>query len=326
MSTLYITTQGANVQRRSGQIVIGKGREILQNVPETQVKQMILVGNVNLSTPTISYCLEQQIEVVFLTQGGKFKGRLNGFLGRNAETRRKQYELTKNSNFCLQQTRAIVAGKIQNQIAVCIRQKDNLAADKLKGFIQKAQTAVSTQSLLGIEGSASVIYFKQLRGWIPKPWTFEKRTAHPPKDEINALLSLSYTLIYNRLETNLTIAGLDPYQGIFHQARNGHAALASDLTEEFRPIIADALVLKLLRRNQLKMSDFDRTNGNFRLSKEASKVFFGEFENKMQSRRRVSTSESLSYQEIMKRQVYQLARVISGQEAVYKPFRLLKYL
>ena len=323
MSTLYITTQGSSIYKYSGQFVVQKGKEILQNVPETHVKQMILVGNINLSTPAISFCLENQIEVVFLSQGGKFKGRLNGFLGRNAETRRRQYELTKDGNFCLRQIRAIVAGKIQNQMATCIRQNDILAADRLKNFIRKAETANSPQSLLGIEGSASVLYFKLFRNWIPKPWTFNNRTSNPPKDEVNALLSLSYTLIYNRLETNLTIAGLDAYQGFFHQTRNGHAALASDLTEEFRSVFADALVLKLIRRNQLKLTDFEKTNGDFRLTKEGSKVFFGEFEQKMASKRKVSAmAESLSYSEIMKRQVYHLVNVINGAEAVYKPFCL----
>lgn len=322
MSTLYITTQGSSVQRRSGQIIVGKGKEILQNVPETHVKQMILVGNINLSTPAISFCLENQIEVVFLSQGGKFKGRLNGFLGRNAETRRRQYELTRDGNFCLKQIRAIVAGKIQNQTATCIRQNDILAADRLKSFVRKAETAASPQTLLGIEGAASALYFKLFRIWIPKPWTFEKRTSNPPKDEVNALLSLSYTLVYNRLETNLTIAGLDAYQGFFHQTRNGHAALASDLTEEFRSVFADALVLKLIRRNQLKLTDFERTNGDFRLTKEGSKTFFGEFERKMASKRKVSATENLSYSEIMKRQVYHLVKVVNGEEAVYKPFRL----
>lgn len=184
MSTLYITTQGSSIYKYSGQFVVQKGKDVLQNVPETQVKQMILVGNINLSTPAISFCLENQIEVVFLSQGGKFKGRLNGFLGRNAETRRRQYELTKDGNFCLKQIRAIVAGKIQNQMATCIRQNDILAADRLKSFIRKAETAASPQTLLGIEGSVSVLYFKLFRNWIPQPWTFNNRTSNREQKKV----------------------------------------------------------------------------------------------------------------------------------------------
>ena len=109
MSTIYITTQGSNIQRRSGQIVVAKGKEILQNVPEIHVKQLILVGNVNLSTPTISFCLENKIEVVFLTQGGKFRGRLNGEPSRSVEIRRKQYDRVLDKDFCLRQAKSFIS-------------------------------------------------------------------------------------------------------------------------------------------------------------------------------------------------------------------------
>ncbi len=328
MSTIYITTQGANVQRRSGQIVIGKGKEILQNVPETHVKQIILVGNVNLSTPTISFCLENQIEVVFLTQGGKFRGRLNGEASRSVEIRRKQYDRVLDKDFCLRQAKSFVGGKVQNQMATARRQFENNAVPRefetLKSISQKIGNAKSIESLLGLEGSASASYFKLFRGWIPSPFTFEKRTSNPPKDEVNAVLSLTYTLLYNRITTVLNLAGLDVYQGFFHQVRNGHAALASDLLEEFRPSIADALVLKLIKRKQLKMTDFERKNGEIRLTFEGKKVFFSEFEAKMKSKRQTEAGDnwSLSYSKIIERQVHHFARVITGEEQTYKPFTL----
>src|SRR5947208_2969612 len=166
MSAIYVTTQGATVQRRSGQFLVCKDSSILQNVPETHVKQLILFGNVNLTTPAVAFCLDQRVDVVFLTQGGRFRGRLNGDGGKSAE-------------------------------------------------------------------------FRLFASCVPSPWRFEKRTAHPPLDEVNAMLSLSYTLLYNRMASHLNMIGLDSYQGFFHQARHGHAALASDLIEEFRPLIAD---------------------------------------------------------------------------------------
>ncbi len=328
MSTLYITTQGSNVQRRSGQIIIGKGKDILQNVPETHVKQMILVGNINLSTPTISFCLENQIEVVFLTQGGKFRGRLNGDASRSVEARRKQYDLVLEPEFCLRQAKAFIAGKVSNQIAIARRQigAGNVPREfeTLKSNLKKIETAKSLESLLGLEGSASASYFKLFGGWIPQPFTFVKRTSNPPKDEVNALLSLSYTLLYNRITTKLNLVGLDAYLGFFHQARNGHAALASDLLEEFRQPIADALVLKLIKRKQLKITDFERINGEIRLTADGKKVFFAEFEEKMKSKRQTDAGDnwSLPYSKIIERQINHFARVISGEDAEYKPFVL----
>jgi CRISPR-associated protein Cas1 len=158
--------------------------------------------------------------------------------------------------------------------------------------------------------------------WLPQGWTFAGRTAHPPKDEVNALLSLSYTLVYNRIVSNLNLIGLDPYQGFFHAVRHGHAALGSDMMENFRPVFCDSLVMKLIRRKQILPTQIVKERGEFRMNKEASKVFFTEFENKMNSRRNSSDNGdlNLTYADIIKRQCHHFARIITGEEPHYKPF------
>lgn len=328
MSTLYITTQGATLQKISGQFIVFKKKDVLQNVPETHIRQIVLVGNINLTTPTVSFCLEKQIEVVFLSQGGRFRGRLNGDSSRSVEVRRRQYERALDKNFCLVQAKAFVTGKIQNQTAIVRQQIKNgkMPNDfgNLQNLLRKAQLTTSTESLLGIEGSASATYFRMFGAWIPKPFVFDKRSSNPPKNEVNALLSLSYTLLYNRIATNLNMIGLDAYLGFFHKAQNGHAALASDLVEEFRPVIADALVLRLISRKQLKITDFTRENGKIHLTDAGKKIFFSEFENKMASKRQTEAGDnwSLSYTKIIERQAHHLARVIKGEEKQYQPFVL----
>jgi CRISPR-associated protein Cas1 len=326
MSTVYVTTQGATVQRRSGQFLVCKDSNILQNVPETHVKQLILFGNVNLTTPAVAFCLDQRVDVVFLTQGGRFRGRLNGDGGKSAELRRRQYERAMDKSFCLAQARAIVAGKIKNFMAFARRQAEAGVAGRemalLKRLLESVQRAESVETLLGIEGSASAAHFKLFGACVPQPWQFEKRSAHPPLDAVNAMMSLSYTLLYNRMAAHLNMIGLDPYQGFFHLVRHGHAALASDLIEEFRPLIADALVLKLLRRKQIKPTDVLKGKDEFRMSTEASKVFFAEFERKLNSRREASEHGdlNLTYAQIIVRQAHHFARVIKGEEARYVPF------
>jgi len=137
------------------------------------------------------------------------------------------------------------------------------------------------------------------------------------------MLSLSYTLLYNRMTSHLNEIGLDPYQGFFHMVRYGHAALASDLIEEFRGPLADVLVLKLLRRKQLKLEGIVEDRGEFKMKSEASKVFFQEFENKLNSRRSDNGDRNLSftYAQIFKRQAHQMARVITGEASQYVPFK-----
>lgn len=326
MSTIYVTTQGATVQRRSGQFLVCKESSVLQNVPETHVKQLVLFGNVNLTTPAVGYCLDKQIDVVFLTQGGRFRGRLNGNGGKSAEIRRQQYERAADRSFCLGQARTIVTGKIKNLMAFARRQTEASPAAQvqrqLRRSLESVQRAEALETLLGIEGSASAAHFRLLGACVPQPWRFEKRSAHPPLDAVNAMLSLSYTLLYNRMTSHLNMIGLDPYQGFFHAARHGHAALASDLIEEFRPLIADTLVLKLLRRRQIKPEDMVEEKGEFRLRPAASKVFFTEFESKLNARRAAEEhgDYNLTYAQIIARQAHHLARVIAGEEACYVPF------
>jgi CRISPR-associated protein Cas1 len=308
--------------------LITKNTEILQNLPETHVKKMILVGSVNLTTPVVAFCLENRIEVVFLTQGGKFRGRLQGDWSNSVEIRRKQYDRSADRDFCLGVARTIVAGKINNQMAFARRQNDGTAADAglrtMRSMRDKALKATSIETLLGIEGSASAAYFRLFGGWVPKPFAFTKRSAHPPLDEMNALLSLSYTLLYNRISTHLNTIGLDPFLGFFHQPRNGHAALASDLVEEFRPIIADSLVIKLVRRKQLRPSDFNRIGSKINLTTSGQKTFFSEFEAKISSKRHVASAggNTLSFSRIIELQAHHLSRVILGRDREYLPFTL----
>ncbi len=323
MSTLYITTQGASVHRNSGQIVVRKNAAILQNIPDEQVKQITLVGNVNLSTPVMAFCLDKQIEVVFLTQGGKFRGRLDSGATRAVDIRKAQYDRAHNKEFCLRTAKAFIYAKIHNQLALARRQNtspNEMAT--LAAMLRRSKTARDLEALRGIEGAASAGYFKMFRAWIPSPFVFKNRVAHPPTDEVNALLSLSYTLIHNRITTQLNFIGLDPYMGFFHQARNGHAALASDLVEEFRPVIGDALVLKLVRRKFIKPEDFERVGRAFNLSANGKKVFFREFESKMAATRLVTDQgDRASFSRLIEMQARKLTRVIRGETKDYCPFK-----
>jgi CRISPR-associated protein Cas1 len=327
LTNIYMTPfDGATVQRRSGQFLVCKGAEVLQNIPEAHVRQLVLFGNVNITTPAVGFCLDKQIDVVFLTQGGRFRGRLNGDGGKSAELRARQYERAHDQDFCLEQARLLVAGKVSNLIAFARRQDRSeamvQASRRLHKAVENARSARSVETLLGIEGSASASYFSLFGSWVPQPWRFGKRISHPPGDPVNAMLSLGYTLLYNRMASHLNEIGLDPYQGLFHTVRYGHAALASDLIEEFRAPIADAVVLKLLRRKQIKLEDIVEQKGDFRMKPAASKIFFTEFENKMSSRRYSSAQLklNLTYAQIFRRQARLMAQVISGEQPRYVPF------
>lgn len=330
MPVIYVTTQGACVQRRSGQLVVCKRAEVLQNVPEMHVEQIVLFGNAHLTTPVVAFCLERGVDVAYLSLMGNFRGRLQGDLHRAAQLRHDQYRLAFDSQFQLRQARTIVGGKIDGLTAFA-RRHSSTAGDKddkdfalLQRLRQSVETAASVESLLGVEGAASAAYFRMFARWLPEGWTFTKRSAHPPKDAVNALLSLSYTLLYNRIVGIVNVVGLDPYLGCFHLPHHGHAALASDMMEEFRAGFCDALVLKVLRRQQIKPTDIIASNNEFRLRDEAFKIFLSEFETRLNTRRRnpLHSDMSLTYRQIIERQIRNFARVVKGELKAYQPFAI----
>lgn len=355
MAVIYVTTQGACVQRRSGQLVVCKQAEVLQNVPETHVEQIVLFGNAHLTTPVVAFCLERAVDVAYLSVMGNFRGRLHGDLHKVAQLRQSQYAKAFDAQFQVQQARAIVGGKLDSLIAFARRQHANaarptVASETVKSRIVKSvsvdsagvesadiggkdfallqrlrrsvKSAASVETLLGLEGAASAAYFRMFAGWLPAGWTFAKRTAHPPQDATNALMSLSYTLLYNRIVGLCNVVGLDPYVGCFHLPHHGHAALASDMLEEFRAGFCDALVLKVLRRGQIKPSDIVAKKSEFRLHDAALKIFLTEFETRLNTRRHnpLHKDMSLTYRQIIERQIRDFARVVKGELAEYRPF------
>jgi CRISPR-associated protein Cas1 len=325
MSVIYITEQGAVVQRRDGRFVVRKEDKTLQDVPEVHVDQLVLFGNVHLTTPVVAYCLNNGIDVSFLSSTGRYRGRLQGEWPKSAALRQQQYARSLDPAFQLAQARTIVRGKVTNLLAFARRQSSSSQMQEslknLAGLAGRMDRAPSVDALLGFEGAAAAAYFAAFAHWVPTPWRFTKRIAHPPPDPVNALLSLGYTLLYNRTMAAINVVGLDPYQGFFHALRHGHAALASDLMEEFRPIIVDAVVLKLLTKRMLRPDDFADAGPGVRLKPDALARFLHEFEARLNTRvQSEADGARFNYAQIIERQVRHFARVILGEDKSYRPF------
>ena len=222
-----------------------------------------------------------------------------------------------------------MAGKIRNAVAFCRRQR-RLRRDStqhlrtMEALLPKLHTATTLDQLMGYEGSAAAAYYRVLRTLLKTDLGFERRQAHPPTDPVNALLSLGYTLLYNQMFAAVNIVGLDPYQGFFHQRKHGHAALASDLIEEWRAIIVDSVVLTVINRREIKLQDFQRSEHGPRLSKAALQRFVSRYDARVRDTVFVPAIKGkTSYRRAFELQVRQLVQVLSGEQATYEPFRLV---
>ena len=156
------------------------------------------------------------------------------------------------------------------------------ATETLRAMAQETANATGVGSLLGLEGNGSAAYFRVFGKLFRGSFTFTHRRRRPPTDPVNAMLSLGYTLLLHQVSSAIQVVGLDPYMGFLHQPRHGRPALALDLMEEFRPIIADSVVLNIANHRILTPQDFEEELGVVRIKAAARKTFYGKFEERLQ--------------------------------------------
>nr|MDQ2901573.1 CRISPR-associated endonuclease Cas1 [Acidobacteriota bacterium] len=186
--------------------------------------------------------------------------------------RRAQFRLADSEWFSLSLARALTAGKIRNQRTML--QRNHIEPRKssiglMKSLAERAEAAGNLESLLGIEGSAARVYFEEFAGMIKldEPgddtgkangftFDFDGRNRRPPRDPVNAMLSLAYSVLAKDLTVACYAVGFDPYMGFYHQLRHGRPALALDLMEPFRPLIADSAVLSAVNTRMVTERDF----------------------------------------------------------------------
>jgi CRISPR-associated protein Cas1 len=253
------------------------------------LKRILCYGNVDFSTASLHLFWKRGIHIAFLSQDCQ---KVHGYLQPPSSfpnLARLQHLAAEDSQFVLSRSRMIVSEKLSETV-VNLRyfQRQSVgsgdyskALATVKECLDQIPRATQIQVLRGIEGRAAAVWFDIFANLLPKEWTFQGRRAHPPADPVNALLSLGYTLATTRCSALLSAYGLDPRVGFFHQIRPGRDSLACDLVESIRIPLVDRLVLKLLRRQQLKTDAFESEN-QYRLKDGSFRFFLKEFEEAFQ--------------------------------------------
>jgi len=329
---LYLVEQGSQLTREGRRLLVSKGEETLARVALIQVSQVIVFGNVGISTPALKLLLDEGVEVVFLSIYGKFYGRLVGESSGNGSLRVAQVLRSQEPDFALALARHFVRGKLHN-LRVFLqryarREGDSQVAAAVDGIgrmIERIPHCGTINSLSGVEGQASAIYFGAFKRLLHPPWRFEKRMRRPPPDPVNALLSFAYTILGQNVLGAVWAVGLDPYVGFLHQLSYNRPSLSLDLMEPFRPIIADSVVLRCLNNEILKPDHFqpgDDPDRPVLLGEEGVRIFVRELEHRLtQEFKEPESNERVNYRRLFLLQAYALARAINeGDPDEYRPF------
>lgn len=317
-SVIYVTHQGAQVRKESGRIVVSDRRgdeNELASFPIEQVDTVNVFGGVNFTTPFIKAASKDGISLNYFSQYGEYRGSYVPERNTIAEIREAQYGLTEEKKIEIAKT--MIGAKIRNQRTLLAR-KDVYGTERLRALRDDLGSVATKSDIRGIEGEAAERYFDRLDETLASGWSFETRSKRPPKDHINALLSLSYTFLKNEVLSALRQYNLDPFLGVLHANRHGRPALALDLQEEFRPIFSDALSTRLVNRQVLTHDDFKANN---HLTDDAFQTFLQKFEDFMQEK---LTHPYFDYQvtrrTVIRYQVILLRKAITNELDDYHPF------
>lgn len=270
LNTLYVTTADAYLSRDGMNVVVKSEDSEIFRISILNIEGIVTFGYMGASPALINLCCQHGVSLSFLSQSGRFMGRVSGPTRGNVLLRRKQYRLADNTQESLKLASIMIAGKIANSRNVVerfIRDHANETqigdlehvSQKLKRYKSSVFRAESFDELRGMEGDASGLYFSVFDHLIVAQkisFQFVGRNRRPPKDKVNAMLSFVYTLLSHEVESALESVGLDPYVGFLHTDRPGRASLALDMMEELRSYMADRLVLTLINRRQVDGNGF----------------------------------------------------------------------
>jgi CRISPR-associated protein Cas1 len=289
VKTLYVSQQGCYLSLRQESVLIKRGELILDEVQLPLLEQILIFGRSQVTTQVIQACLQREITIAYLSRMGHCYGRVLSIVQGYRQLARNQQLLE--PELQLQTARSIVQAKLKNSRVILMRQQRRrsseltaLAIDSLAYLVQQAGEAGSIPRLMGLEGAGAASYFSAFGDCLDgEAFVFMVRSRRPPGNPVNAMLSFGYQVLWSHLLTLIELQGLDPYCGCLHQGSERHAALASDLIEEFRSPIVDSLVLYLVNRGLIDaVTDFEFHDGGCFLNQAGRRKFLQAFLQRME--------------------------------------------
>ena len=325
---LYVQDQGAHISRTENRLKVFLGKQSLGEILLHETSQVCIMGNIQITTQAVHACMSNDIPILHFTSGGYFLGVSQPLSTKSARVRIHQAELSTNEELKLRIAREIVEAKIRNQRTILNRNARNLDEQVIKDMATLAarvKTSENIQNLLGLEGASARLYFQNFNSMLKtkNTYTFDLKTRNrrPPKDPVNAMLSYAYGMLVKDCTVALSAAGFEPCLGIYHQQRPGRPALALDLMEPFRSILADSAVIYAINNNMVKPRDFVKGIDSVTMKPGARKAVIQAYEKRMEQLITHPVFDyRISYRRVLEVEARLLSRFISGELETYSCF------
>ena len=323
MKILYITEQGATLHKEYKRIVLRKENKQLGRFPTLGLRRILVFGAVQLTTQAIQFLLDEGIDVSFHSMRGNLRGRLVSSSSGDVFLRLAQHDRCRDEVYRVLFSRAVARMKGMHQRAILARYHRNHPEESMEpllramdGIFPVLEQAETVEQIMGYEGALARVYFEGVRLMMRGDLSFHGRNRRPPRDPVNAMLSLGYTLLLNELSALLESNGFDSYLGLMHGFRYGRRSLALDMIEEFRQPIVDRFVFSLCNRKQFSEADFvNKGEKGVLFENQALKRFLRAWEERMRSK---SAGTTHTYRERLRVQVDRLEEALIAGEC-YEP-------
>lgn len=320
MPTASIQSPGTRIVLESERLVAfmpsqgdGPNHETRRDMPLRDLERIVMGEGVSVTSPALIEMLRRGIPISFIDAVGRFLGSFLPAAPDHGAARLRHYQRSMDPDFAISITRELLAAKIHNQRRLVQRVSANRRAEdrpldpliqtSLKSMEQSLAAlsrADSLESLRGHEGMAAARYFAAWARLLPDEFAFDRRSTRPPLNPVNAVLSFTSTLIYTEMHTFIHAHGLDAAFGLLHATENGRWALALDLMEPFRPVIAEALTLDLFSHKMLNASNFEPHQGGIYLTRDGRNKLILQYEKRME---RQFLSEQFGHRTTLRQQL-----------------------
>lgn len=323
---VYLSSPGSVVTKQGERLEVTNHGELIDSLLIDEISQLCIFGPISITTPAVSQLLAKNIDILYFSTGGWFKGLTTGLGSKNIRLRTTQYKLFEQQS--LELSKELVRAKILNSRVVLMRNAKPRPTPEINSLFDLSKKAMESESLaqlLGIEGFSARLYFTQFQSMLKSQdintFNFESRNRRPPQDPVNCLLSYTYALVLKDQLIACLMVGMDPYLGFYHTPKYARPALALDLMEPLRPIIADSVVISLINRGEIVGKDFDISPAGVFLTPQARKKVILSYEKRMQTMIiHPRLNYKITYRRLLELQVRLLASYILQDIPSYQSF------
>ncbi len=321
--TLYIYKSGI-LSRKDNSLTLEEKNGNITYIPIEQTNAILFFGNVVLNKRTLSLLKEYNVSVSFFSYYGKYIGDFIPDKIKDGKIIMNQV-LSYNDERRLYIAKNIVSAETKNCIALIkyYNKKNNVFSyiiDDLDEYLSQIELTCSIEELLLLEAKIKKVYYSSF-DWIikSKDFIFRSRSFYPPKNEVNAVMSYGYAIIYAEILSEIHKSSLIPQISFIHSLSKHSNSLQYDLADIFKSVLIDRLMFRIINKGQLSKNCFDYKKEGSYLNKKGAHIFLKEYDTLMTNSVKIG-NKYYSYRNLLTREVYNLSNYIEGKSKSYKPY------